>query len=221
MCFAKILTCYLHGDSIISSKKGFCMTSTKEKLLVSATQMFAEHGFDGVSTRDLVTISMVNLCSINYYFGSKKKLYDAVIDNIVDNIKENLITKIDEYKSQNIPAIDKITFIISEFFDYLFSNKISNSMVMILFRELLNTNTGEDRIYNEIMEPIKQSFVDLIIDATGNDKQTAYITAQCLFSHPISFRLLQNKEKYSQNFLQKTKRQLVENCKILLMPQKF
>lgn len=221
MCFAKILTCYLHNDSIIiSSKKGFHMTSTKEKLLVSATQMFAEHGFDGVSTRDLVTISMVNLCSINYYFGSKKKLYDAVIDNIVDNIKENLITKIDEYKSQNIPAIDKITFIISEFFDYLFSNKISNSMVMILFRELLNTNTGEDRIYNEVMEPMKQSFVNLIIDATGTDKQTAYITAQCLFSNPISFRLLQNKEKYSQNFLQKTKQQLVENSKILLMPQK-
>ena len=147
------------------------MTPTKEKLLASATQLFAERGFNGVSTRDLVTISMVNLCSINYYFGSKQKLYDAVIDNIVNNVKENLVSKIDEYKKQNIPAIDKITFIIGEFFDYLFSNKISNSMVMILFRELLNTTSGGDRIYNEIMEPLKKNFTNLIAEATGLDKQ--------------------------------------------------
>jgi AcrR family transcriptional regulator len=196
------------------------MTQTKEKLLASATEMFAEHGFNGVSTRDLVTISMVNLCSINYYFGSKQKLYDAVIDNIIDNVKENLISKIDKYKTQNTSAMNKITFIISEFFDYLFSNKISNSMVMILFRELLNTSAGGDRIYSEIMEPLKKRFVNLIIDATGTDKQTAYIKAQCLFSNPIFFRLLQNKENYSQNFLKKTKQQLVENCKILLKTTK-
>jgi len=192
------------------------MTPTKEKLLASATQMFAERGFDGVSTRDLVAISMVNLCSINYYFGSKQKLYDAVLDNIVDNVKENLISKIDEYKKQNIPAIDKITFIISEFFDYLFSNKISNSMVMILFRELLNTTSGGDRIYKEIMEPLKRNFTNLVTEATGMDKQSAYITAQCLFSHPISFRLLQNRENYSAAFLKKAKQQLIENCKMLL-----
>ena len=192
------------------------MTPTKEKLLASATQLFAERGFNGVSTRDLVTISMVNLCSINYYFGSKQKLYDAVIDNIVNNVKENLVSKIDEYKKQNIPAIDKITFIIGEFFDYLFSNKISNSMVMILFRELLNTTSGGDRIYNEIMEPLKKNFTSLIAEATGLDKQNAYIRAQCLFSHPISFRLLQNRENYSAAFLKKTKQQLIENCKMLL-----
>ena len=192
------------------------MTPTKEKLLASATQLFAERGFNGVSTRDLVTISMVNLCSINYYFGSKQKLYDAVIDNIVNNVKENLFSKIDEYKKQNIQAIDKITFIISEFFDYLFSNKISNSMVMILFRELLNTTSGGDRIYNEIMEPLKRNFTNLIAEATGLDKQNAYIKAQCLFSNPISFRLLQNRENYSAAFLKKTKQQLIENCKMLL-----
>ena len=93
-------------------------------------------------------------------------------------------------------------------------------MVMILFRELLNTSAGGDRIYSEIMEPLKKRFVNLIIDATGTDKQTAYIKAQCLFSNPIFFRLLQNKENYSQNFLKKTKQQLVENCKILLKTTK-
>ena len=88
------------------------MKNTKEKLLENATTMFAEHGFDGVSTRSLVTVSMVNLCTINYYFGSKQKLYDAVIDNIINNVQENLIKKTDEYIKCNIPAGEKIVFII-------------------------------------------------------------------------------------------------------------
>ncbi|MBQ6735957.1 MAG: CerR family C-terminal domain-containing protein [Alphaproteobacteria bacterium] len=192
------------------------MKNTKEKLLENATTMFAEHGFDGVSTRSLVTVSMVNLCTINYYFGSKQKLYDAVIDNIINNVQENLIKKTDEYIKCNIPAGEKIVFIIGEFFDYLFSNNVSNSMALILFRELLNTTPGGDRIYSEIMEPLKKQFVNLIIQETGATKQSAYINAHCLVSQTVSFRLLQNRKHYSREFLKSAKQQIIENCKKIL-----
>ena len=192
------------------------MKNTKEKLLENATTMFAEHGFDGVSTRSLVTVSMVNLCTINYYFGSKQKLYDAVIDNIINNVQENLIKKTDEYIKCNIPAGEKIVFIIGEFFDYLFSDNVSNSMALILFRELLNTTPGGDRIYSEIMEPLKKQFVNLIIQETGATKQSAYINAHCLVSQAVSFRLLQNRKHYSREFLKSAKQQIIENCKKIL-----
>ena len=192
------------------------MKNTKEKLLENATSMFAEHGFDGVSTRSLVTVSMVNLCTINYYFGSKQKLYDAVIDNIINNVQENLIKKTDEHIKCNIPAGEKIVFIIGEFFDYLFSDNVSNSMALILFRELLNTTPGGDRIYSEIMEPLKKQFVNLIIQETGATKQSAYINAHCLVSQTVSFRLLQNRKHYSREFLKSAKHQIIENCKKIL-----
>lgn len=192
------------------------MKNTKEKLLENATLMFAEHGFDGVSTRSLVTMSMVNLCTINYYFGSKQKLYNAVIDGIVNNVQENLVTKIDEYIKQDIPDIDKIILSVGDFFDYLFSNNVSNAMAMILFRELLNTTAGGDRIYSEIMEPLKKRVVNLIINATGMNKQDAYIHAQCMVSQAISLRLLQNRKHYSREFLKKAKQQIIENCKKML-----
>lgn len=192
------------------------MKNTKEKLLENATTMFAEHGFNGVSTRSLVTVSMVNLCTINYYFGSKQKLYDAVIDNIINNVQENLIKKIDEYINQDIPVMNKIILGVGDFFDYLFSDNVSNAMAMILFRELLNTTAGGDRIYSEIMEPLKKRFINLIVDATGMNKQYAYINAQCLVSQAISFRLLQNRKHYSREFLNKAKKQIIENCKKIL-----
>jgi AcrR family transcriptional regulator len=192
------------------------MKNTKEKLLENATLMFTEHGFDGVSTRSLVTMSMVNLCTINYYFGSKQKLYNAVIDGIMNNVKENLIKKIDEYINQDIPIMNKIILGVEVFFDYLFSDNVSNAIAMILFRELLNNTPGGDRIYSEIMEPLKKRFVNLIVDATDMNKQEAYINAQCLVSQAISFRLLQNRKHYSREFLKQAKQQIVENCKKML-----
>ena len=55
------------------------MKETKEKLLQTAMELFAKHGIDGVSTRELAIASGVNLCSINYYFGTKQKLYDIIL----------------------------------------------------------------------------------------------------------------------------------------------
>ncbi len=52
---------------------------TKQKIIKVAGRMFAEHGFDGVSVRDVVRAAKVNLGAITYHFGGKEQLYEAVI----------------------------------------------------------------------------------------------------------------------------------------------
>lgn len=49
--------------------------STRELLLDSAGELFAEKGFDGVSTRMIAERAGVKLSAIHYHFGSKEKLY--------------------------------------------------------------------------------------------------------------------------------------------------
>jgi len=41
----------------------------------AATELFAEHGFEGASVRDIAAQAGVTVGSINYYFGSKDALY--------------------------------------------------------------------------------------------------------------------------------------------------
>ncbi len=48
---------------------------TKELLIISAGELFANHGFDGVSTRMIVDMAGLKLSSIHYHFGSKDNLY--------------------------------------------------------------------------------------------------------------------------------------------------
>jgi len=53
--------------------------STRQKILDTATRMFAEHGFDGVSVRDIIKAAKVNLGAITYHFGGKEQLLAEVL----------------------------------------------------------------------------------------------------------------------------------------------
>ncbi len=52
--------------------------TTKELLILSAGQLFAEFGFEGVSTRMIAEQARVKLSAIHYHFGSKENLYVEV-----------------------------------------------------------------------------------------------------------------------------------------------
>ncbi|MEN8183402.1 MAG: TetR family transcriptional regulator [Myxococcota bacterium] len=53
---------------------------TREAILLAALQAFAENGFEGTSTRDIVTRAGVNHGLIRYYFGGKAKLWRKAVD---------------------------------------------------------------------------------------------------------------------------------------------
>jgi AcrR family transcriptional regulator len=51
--------------------------NTKTVLVLAAGELFAEHGFEGVSTRMIADKAGVNLGGIHYHFGTKEALYVA------------------------------------------------------------------------------------------------------------------------------------------------
>lgn len=56
------------------------MGDKKEQILTVAEELFAEKGFDGTSVRDIAQRAGVNLAMISYYFGSKEKLLESLIE---------------------------------------------------------------------------------------------------------------------------------------------
>jgi AcrR family transcriptional regulator len=52
---------------------------TLESVLISAEELFAIHGFNGTSLRDITTAAGVNLAAAHYHLGNKKTLYIEVI----------------------------------------------------------------------------------------------------------------------------------------------
>ena len=55
--------------------------ATKDALLVAARRVFAERGFDRTTVRDIATLAGVNQALLFRYFGSKEKLFQAVMNH--------------------------------------------------------------------------------------------------------------------------------------------
>ncbi len=53
-------------------------TTTRERILRAAEEVFAQSGFHNATVREICGNADVNVASVNYYFGSKEKLYEAV-----------------------------------------------------------------------------------------------------------------------------------------------
>jgi TetR/AcrR family transcriptional regulator, regulator of cefoperazone and chloramphenicol sensitivity len=60
-------------------------SGTKERLLTAATQVFADRGFKETTVREICALAGANLAAANYHFGSKDKLYSAVLVNFLSS----------------------------------------------------------------------------------------------------------------------------------------
>ena len=61
---------------------------TREAILDAAEYLFSFGGLDGVSIRQITKAARTDLGSVNYYFGSKKLLFNAVLVRRVARMTE-------------------------------------------------------------------------------------------------------------------------------------
>ena len=64
---------------------------TKTRILDAAESLFMEHGFEATSLRQLTTAAGVNLAAVNYHFGSKEELFQAVLTRRLDPMNQERI----------------------------------------------------------------------------------------------------------------------------------
>jgi AcrR family transcriptional regulator len=64
--------------------------TTREKIIQKAGELFAAHGYDGVSVRDIAGASGVNVSAVSYHFGGKESLFREVIRDGLAGISERL-----------------------------------------------------------------------------------------------------------------------------------
>src|SRR5215210_2653869 len=93
----------------------------KQQIINAAVELFAEKGFEGTSIRDIAAKADVNIAMINYYFGSKEKLFENMVQQKTAYTRDLL----DEIvKNETLSEIEKIDHIIDSFVSRLFTNRI-------------------------------------------------------------------------------------------------
>jgi AcrR family transcriptional regulator len=95
------------------------MADKREHILIVAEELFGMKGFDGTSVRDIAQQAGVNLAMISYYFGSKEKLLESLIEFRAEyayGILEEL------NKDESLSPWDKIDRLVDFYVDRILNN---------------------------------------------------------------------------------------------------
>ncbi len=95
------------------------MSDKREHILIVAEELFAEKGFDGTSVRDIAQRAGVNLAMISYYFGSKEKLLESLIE-IRSDYAYGILEELN--KDQTLSPWDKIDRLVDFYVDRILNN---------------------------------------------------------------------------------------------------
>jgi AcrR family transcriptional regulator len=99
------------------ARKGIALDATsadtKTRILDAAELLFMEHGFEATSLRSLTSAAGVNLAAVNYHFGSKEELFQAVLTRRLDPMNQERIELLDRIEREGMGRVlscEKILF---------------------------------------------------------------------------------------------------------------
>ncbi len=79
--------------------------NTKLRILNAAEMLFADQGFAQTSMRQITSEAEVNLASINYHFGNKKNLIQAVLQRYFDSLMPLIEQSLQDKQADSIHVV--------------------------------------------------------------------------------------------------------------------
>ena len=169
----------------------------RQRLLEAAGELFAKHGFRGTTVRAICKRAGTNIATVNYYFGSKEKLYLAVLQYSVG-------TALEKYPP-DLGVGDKVTpeerlyvFILSLLLRLLDESR-SAWHGKLMSREMAEPTSALDTLVIQLIRPLSDRLRSIVRELLGPRtskgivyRVTSSILGQCLYyrhAHSVISRL--------------------------------
>ncbi|MFT3778543.1 MAG: TetR/AcrR family transcriptional regulator [Ottowia sp.] len=140
-------------------------SDTKARVVAAATRLFAEKGMEKVALRELTSAAGVNLAAVNYHFGTKEALCEAVLDSLAERVNArrlaNLGQVLDEARrAGRRPALPAIldTFI-APYLDDDASATDGAVLVQLLIKDRVSPSDMTARIIRKHFDPLARAYI--------------------------------------------------------------
>ncbi len=161
-------------DATEDSAKG-----VRERLLDAAEGLFAERGFEGTSIRELAAAADGNIASVNYYFGSKEKLYEEVFRRHLLPMRDVRIASIDRVMSESggRPKLeDLLKSFANAFIEPLADETKAARFMKLMGREMVDSYLPSDVFAEEMAIPTLKAIQSALLKACpGLDESRAML----------------------------------------------
>ncbi len=93
--------------------------STEEKIRTAAFKIFQQKGFAGTRTRDIADEAGINLALLNYYYRSKEKLFEIVME---ESLKQMFVRLLIVLNNPDTSISEKIDTAVNIYMNLLIEN---------------------------------------------------------------------------------------------------
>jgi AcrR family transcriptional regulator len=174
-------------------KGGAASTQTRARLLTAAREVFAQHGFQGATVREICRRADANVAAVNYHFGNKDGLLAEAL-----NFAPLEALRVANAKADACPEV-RLRLFIRDFMHMLLDENNSSAQCRIMARELADPTPALDQIVREAIAPLHEFLGGLVREIVGAKADETElrccvrsILGQCLYyrhSHPVLQRL--------------------------------
>lgn len=153
-------------------------SDTKDRILDVSEILFSERGFDATSLRTITAEAGVNLASVNYYFGSKDALLEAVYARRLVPMNQERVRRLDSLEQEFHGADIPLHALIAAFVEPALAlsrepTNGSSSFIRLLGRSYTEPSLAlQDKVrsmYEGVITRFKSAFARALPDLPSDD----------------------------------------------------
>lgn len=151
---------------------------TRRRLIAAGLELFARHGYDAVTTRQLADAAGVNQAAIPYHFGGKEGVYRAVAEEVATAAGARIRPLAESARLRlaadpEPPALGALlletTLAVAR---AVFAGELRGVWPLFLAREQFGQSAAFARLYDEFAGPVHVLVGELIARLTGTPAES-------------------------------------------------
>jgi len=142
--------------------------TVQDRLLDAAEQLFSDHGFEGAGVRDIASAADCNIAAINYYFGTKDKLYTEVWRRQLLQMRNARLQAIEQVMSESggKPALEDLLRSFANAFVGPFRDESRSRRFMnLMAREMIDQRVPVNMFIDEVVKPTMGAIREALLRA--------------------------------------------------------
>lgn len=138
--------------------------SAEEKIKQAAKKLFTQKGFAETKTREIAEEAGINLALLNYYFRSKQRLYDIIMEENMSSFKQGLSDLFGDTKLDVYQKIEKLAIY---YIDEFIANR---DLPMFIVSTIYGASNDSSVVKNDDVSASRKIFVNQIKELIAQKK---------------------------------------------------
>ena len=168
-------------------------TSTRERILDAAEELFAINGFDGASVRQIMSKAEADVSLAYYHFKSKRDLFDQVMlrrAEILNDIRLRALEAVEERHPDDAPTVEEIIgAFVNPLLDLLAKDHDRWTNYMRLIAQINSSSQWGGELMTRYFDPLVKRFLEALRTALPDCEESDLYWSYHMLSGALTLTL--------------------------------